>query len=268
MGRQVNPRGEMPFLDHLEELRWRIFKSAGALFAGTLIGFLLVHYLHVTQILVRPVEPYLSDGKLAVLSPMEPFLLEVKLAIIVGLLLSFPIIAFQIWAFFAPALEKHERRVIIPSLYLGLLLFAAGVTMAYVLLPWSLRILLTQFASDYVFNLLGAGIYLGFVVRFLLGFGLIFELPVVIMLLTVFGLVTPAFLREKRRYAIVGITILAAFVSPGDVVFLTVLMMAPLMLLYEFSIFLSALVYRRRNEDQDNHILADGPPEGAVELHP
>jgi sec-independent protein translocase protein TatC len=266
MERQANPRGEMPFLDHLEELRWRIFKSAGALFGGTLVGFLVVHYLHVTQFLVRPVEPYLSDGKLAGLSPMEPFLLEVKLAIIVGFLLAFPIIAYQVWAFFAPALERRERRVIIPSLYLGLLLFALGVTMAYLLLPWSLRILLTEFASEYVFNLLGASLYLGFVVRFLLGFGLIFELPVVIMLLTVFGLVTPTFLREKRRYAIVGITILAAVVSPGDVVFITALMMAPLMLLYEFSIVLSAMVHRRRNEE--NHILADGPPEGAVELHP
>ena len=265
-GKQENPRGEMPFLDHLEELRWRIFKGAGALFGGTLLGFVLVHYLHVTEVLIRPIEPYLVDGKLAVLSPMEPFLLEIKLALIVGLLLAFPILAYQVWAFFSPALERHERRFIIPALYLGLGLFAGGVTMAYLLLPWSLRILLTQFSADYVYNLIGAGIYLGFVVRFLLGFGLIFELPVVVMLLTVFGLVTPQFLREKRRYALVGITILAAAISPGDVVFVTVLMMLPLALLYEFSIYLSALVHRRRNDE--NHILADGPPEGAVELHP
>jgi sec-independent protein translocase protein TatC len=264
MGMQANPKGEMPFLDHLEELRWRIFKAAGALFAAAMLGFVLVHYLRVTEILVRPIEPYLVDGKLAVLSPMEPFLLEIKLAIIVGVLIAFPIIAYQAWAFFAPALEKHERRFIIPALYLGLLLFAGGVTMAYLLLPWSLRILLTQFSADYVYNLIGAGIYLAFVVRFLVGFGLLFELPVVVMLLTVFGLVTPTFLREKRRYALVIITVIAALISPGDVVFVTVLMMAPLMLLYEFSIYLSALVYRRREE---NSILAD-PPEGAVELHP
>jgi sec-independent protein translocase protein TatC len=264
MGRQVNPKGEMPFLDHLEELRWRIFKGAGALFAAAMLGFVLVHYLGVTEILIRPIEPYLQDGKLAVLSPMEPFMLEIKLAIIVGILIAFPILAYQVWAFFSPALEQHERRFIIPALYLGLVLFSGGVTMAYVLLPWSLRILLTQFSADYVYNLIGAGIYLGFVVRFLVGFGLLFELPVVVMLLTVFGLVTPTFLREKRRYALVVITILAAAISPGDVVFVTVLMMAPLMLLYEFSIYLSALVYRRREE---NNILAD-PPEGAVELHP
>jgi sec-independent protein translocase protein TatC len=162
-------------------------------------------------------------------------------------------------------LEKHERGVVIPSLYLGLVLFAAGVGMAYMLLPVSLNILLTQFSADYLNMVIGANLYLGFVVRFLLGFGVIFELPVVIMILTVFGLVTPTLLREKRRFAIVVITVLAAFVSPGDVVVITLLMMAPLMLLYEFSIFLSVLVHRRRNED--NRILAEGPPEGSVETH-
>jgi sec-independent protein translocase protein TatC len=258
----------MPFLDHLEELRWRIFKSAGALFVGTLVGFLLVHYLGVMEILIRPIEPYLPDGRLSVISPMEPFLFEIKLSILVGLLLAFPILAGQAWAFFSPALEKHEKRVVIPSLYLGLLLFGVGVAMAYLLLPISLEILLTGFATDYVTPLITAKNHLGFVIRMLLGFGLIFELPVVVMLLTVFGLVTPTFLREKRRYALVGITILAAIVSPGDVVFVTVLMMLPLMLLYEFSIFLSVLVHRRKEGGGENHILAEGPPEGAVELHP
>jgi sec-independent protein translocase protein TatC len=196
---------------------------------------------------------------------LDPFFLELKLSIIVGILLVFPLLVYQIWAFFSPALEKHERGVVIPSLYLGLVLFAAGVGMAYMLLPVSLNILLTQFSADYLNMVIGANLYLGFVVRFLLGFGVIFELPVVIMILTVFGLVTPTLLREKRRFAIVVITVLAAFVSPGDVVVITLLMMAPLMLLYEFSIFLSVLVHRRRNED--NRILAEGPPEGSVETH-
>jgi len=266
MPTQHNARGEMPFLDHLEELRWRIFKSAAALFVSTIVGFLLVHYLGVTEILVRPIAPYLGsqDGRLAAFSPMEPFLLEIKLSIIVGILIAFPVLVSQIWAFFAPALEPGERRVIIPSLYLGLVLFAVGVTMAYLLLPFSLRILLTQFSADYVNMVIGANIYLGFVVKFLVGFGIIFELPVVIMILTAFGLVTPTFLREKRRFAIVGITILAAFISPGDVVIITIAMMGPMILLYEFSIFLSAAVYRRREDE--NRILADGPPEGAVKL--
>jgi sec-independent protein translocase protein TatC len=255
----------MPFLDHLEELRWRIFKSAGGLFAGTVIGFLLVHYLEVTAILVRPIAPYLQNGQLAVLSPLEPFLFEIKLSILVGLLLAFPVIAGQAWAFFAPALEKHERRVVIPALYLGLVLFALGVAMAYLILPISLRILLTEFSADYVFNLIQASLYLGFVVKFLLAFGVLFELPVVVLILSAFGLVTPQFLREKRRHAIVGVTVVAAFLTPGDVILITVGMMAPLIVLYEFSIFLSALVARRR--DDQNRIL-NGPPDGAVEVSP
>jgi sec-independent protein translocase protein TatC len=261
--KEKNTRGEMPFLDHLEELRWRIFKSAGALFFGTIIGFLLVHYLHVTDVLVRPIAPYLQDGRLAVLSPLEPFMFEIKLAVLVGLLLAFPVIGGQAWAFFSPALEKHERRIVVPALYLGLILFALGVGMAYLILPISLNVLLTQFASDYVFNLIQASLYLGFVVKFLLAFGVLFELPVVVLILSAFGLVTPQFLREKRRHAIVGVTVLAAFLTPGDVVLITVGMMAPLIVLYEFSIFLSALVTKRR--DDENSIL-NGPPDGAVEV--
>jgi sec-independent protein translocase protein TatC len=255
----------MPFLDHLEELRWRIFKSAGALFAGTIVGFLLVHYLHVTEILVNPIAPYLQDGRLAVLSPLEPFMFEIKLSILCGLLLAFPVIAGQVWAFFAPALEKHERRIVIPALYMGLILFALGVTMAYLILPISLKVLLTQFSADYVYNLIQASQYLGFVVKFLLAFGILFELPVVVLILSAFGLVTPQFLREKRRHAIVGVTVIAAFLTPGDVVLITVGMMAPLIVLYEFSIFLSALVAKRR--DDQNSIL-NGPPDGAVEVSP
>lgn len=267
--RQQNPRGEMPFLDHLEELRWRIFKSGAALFGATVVGFLLVHYLHVTEILVAPIRPFLEtqDGRLAAFSPLTPFFLELKLALIVGLILSFPILFYQLWAFLAPALETHERRVIVPSLYGGLVLFTLGVAMAYMLLPFTLNILMTQFAADYLNMVIGADQYLGFVVRLLLGFGVMFELPVVVMILTALGLVTPTFLRQKRRYAIVGITVVAAFISPGDVVLIMVAMMVPLILLYEFSILLSSVVYRRR-DGEENRILADGPPDGAVEVSP
>lgn len=265
MTKPQNPKGEMPFLDHLEELRWRIFKMAGGLFAATIIGFVLVHYLHVTEILVRPIAPYLQDGRLAVLSPLEPFMFEVKLSVLVGLLFAFPVIAGQLWAFFSPALEKGERKVVIPALYMGLVLFLMGVGMAYLILPISLKVLLTQFSADYVYNLIQASAYLGFVVKFLLAFGVLFELPVVVLILSAFGLVTPKFLREKRRHAIVGVTVLAAFLTPGDVVLITVGLMAPLIVLYEFSIFLSVLVTRKR---EDKNRILNGPPDGAVEVSP
>ena len=260
-----NPRAEMPFLDHLEEFRWRILKSLAALFLAAIVGFLLVHYLGVTEILVRPIRPFLEhqDGRLAAFSPLTPFFLELKLALIVGLILAFPILVYQTWAFLAPALERHERRVIIPSLYLGLVLFSAGVALAYLLLPISLEFLF-KFQSDYLNLVIGADQYLAFVVRLLLAFGIVFELPVVVMILTALGLVTPAFLRDKRRYAVVGMTILASFLSPGDVVMVTLLMMIPFILLYEFSILLSVMIHRGR--ERENRILGDEePPEGAVE---
>ncbi|HEX9887041.1 MAG TPA: twin-arginine translocase subunit TatC [Longimicrobiales bacterium] len=261
--KKMNPRGEMPFLDHLEELRWRIFKSAGAILFFTLVGFGVVYYYGVMDLLIQPVMRYTPTGRLNVFNPVTPFFLYVKLALIVGLILSAPLIIYEIWAFLAPALEDHERRAIIPSFYLGFVLFVLGVAMAYFLaLPVSLKFLFGLF-PDYLDNLIGVDEYLGFVVRLLVGFGIVFELPVVVMILTALGLATPTFLRAKRRHAVVIITVVASLLSPGDVIMVTLLMMVPLFLLYELSILLSALIVRRR---VDRSILPsqDGP-DGAVE---
>ena len=264
-GRGANPRAEMPFLDHLEELRWRLFKAIGALAVASLVGFLLVHYLNVTDLLIRPIRPYMPDGRLAFFSPVTPFFIVLKLSLLVGAILAFPVILYQVWAFLSPALEDRERKVIVPSLYLGLVLFAAGVALAYVVaLPVSLEFLF-GFQVENLVPTVGVDEYLSFVVRLLLAFGILFELPVVIMILTALGLVTPRFLRSKRRHAIVAITVTASFLSPGDVVMVTLLMMVPLILLYEFSILLSGLIHRRR----ENQILEpSGPADGAVEMEP
>ena len=137
-----NPKGEMPFLDHLEELRWRIFKGGSALILAAIVGFVVVHYLKVTNILIRPALPFLPEGKLAVFDPLTPFFFELKLAIILGILIAFPIILYQLWSFLSPALERREKRIIIPALYMGLLLFAFGVSLAYfIALPITLKFL-------------------------------------------------------------------------------------------------------------------------------
>lgn len=257
-------RGEMPFLDHLEELRWRILWSLLALFLCTVLGFLLVHYLGVLDILIRPIRPLLDEGnRLKYFSPTDPFFITLKLAVMVGVILAFPVIVYQVWGFLSPALERHERRVIIPAMYMGLVLFALGVAMAYFLaLPLSL-VFLMGFQTEFLEQSIEVGRYLGFVTRLLVAFGVVFELPVVVMILTALGLVTPTFLRSKRRHAIVAITVLASLLSPGDVITVTVLMMAPLILLYEFSIVLSAAIYRRRQLHQFE--ASTEPPEGAVE---
>lgn len=236
----------MPFLDHLEELRWRILWSLIAIVVGVCIGFWLVIRFDVIHLLMLPVEPYLSDGKLGFLSPLDPFFITLKLALVVGLILAFPVVVYQVWSFVSPALLDHERRAIVPALYLGLVLFSGGVALAYFLaLPFTLEFLL-GFQTGSLQPFLTVGPYFAFVVRLLLAIGVLFELPVVVMILASLGLVTSRFLREKRRYAIVLVTIAAAFLTPGDVVVLTIFMMIPLMLLYELSIGLAYLIERRR----------------------
>ncbi len=260
----ANPRGEMPFLEHLEELRWRILWSLVAIAAFTIVGFLLVHYLEVVALLLEPGKDFLGpDWQPIFLSPTDPFFLLLKLALSVGLILASPVIIYQAWSFLSPALEPHEKRAIVPALYMGLVLFAAGVAMAYyIALPISIRFLM-GLLTDFMTPSIEATRYLGFVIKLLLGFGLVFELPVVILILSALGLVTPAFLRARRRHAIVIITVVASFLSPGDVIAVTVLMMIPLIFLYEFSILLSVFVWRRR-EAREKTINEVDPPSGAV----
>ena len=252
----------MPFLDHLEELRWRILWSLLAAVVGSVVGYVLVLQFGVLEILISPFYEVMgAEDRLVFLSPTEPFFLLLRIGILVGLVLSSPIIVYQVWAFLSPALERHEKRAIIPALYLGVVLFAAGVAMSYLLaLPMTLRFLLF-FGTDYFEPMLRAGEYFNFVTKLLMAFGVLFELPVVVMILSALGLITPAFLRAKRRHAIVAITIVAALLSPGDVFTVTAAMMIPMVFLYEFSILLSVVITRRRR----TRTIGGDPPDGSVE---
>jgi sec-independent protein translocase protein TatC len=240
------PTGEMPFLDHLEELRWRLIWSLGAVILCAIGGFVLVTHFDVLGILVAPIKPFLHGTKLKYLSPTEPFFITLKLAVSVGFVLASPIVIYQVWAFLSPALLPTEKRLIIPSLYLGLVLFALGVLMSYeIALPMTLKFTM-GFQTESLEQNIVIGEYLSFVTRLLLAFGGVFELPVVVLILSAMGLVTPEFLAKKRRHAVVIITVLASVLTPGDVITLTLMMMVPLILLYELSIILSKVVYRRR----------------------
>ena len=258
-----NSRGEMPFLDHLEELRWRILWSLLAAVAGSIVGYVLVLQFGVLEILISPFYDVMGvEERLVFLSPTEPFFLLLRIGILTGLVLASPIIVYQIWAFLSPALERHEKKAIIPALCLGVFLFAGGVLISYYMaLPMTLRFLLF-FGTEYFDPMLRAGEYFGFVTKLLMAFGVLFELPVVIMILSALGLITPAFLRTKRRHAIVIITILAALLSPGDVFTVTAAMMIPMVALYEFSILLSVVITRRRRRART---IGGDPPDGSVE---
>jgi sec-independent protein translocase protein TatC len=257
----------MPFLDHLEELRWRILWSLIAIVIGTAIGIGLVYYFDVLELLVVPIREAWSDPSLRLiyLSPADPFFVMLKLGIFTGIILAFPIVVYQIWAFLSPALEKREKRAVIPALYLGLVLFIAGVALAYfAALPVTLEFF-QRFLTQSLQGQLEINATLGFIVKLLLAFGTVFELPVVIMALSVLGLVTPAFLRSKRRHAIVLITVLASFITPGDAITLTIMMMLPLVLLYEFGILLSVGVYRGKKRREQEYEASLESASGALE---
>ncbi len=253
-----NPTGEMPFLDHLEELRWRILWSLAALIAGSVAGYVAIQQFGIISILTRPAEQVFGeDFKLIYLGVPDAFMIVLKLAVLCGVILAAPVLVFHIWSFLAPALKPHEKRTIIPALYMGLVLFLAGVALAYfVALRLSFEFL-HSFGAEIFTENYEATRYFGFVVRVLVGFGLAFELPVVILILTVLGLVNPGFLRSKRKHAVVFNLVLASMLSPGDAVQMTGLLMVPLILLYEFSILLSVVVSRRKKEGGEE----ESPPE-------
>jgi sec-independent protein translocase protein TatC len=269
MARKGNHPGEMPFLEHLEELRWRAFRSIVAVIVGTIAGWFIVRRFGVMELLLRPARDTLPGGKLIALGPATAFFVTMKLAVAVGLLLALPIVIREVWGFLSPGLKPSEKRIIVPSLYFGLVLFAGGAAMAYFwVLPLAFQFL-GGFQAEYIEQSLEVNQYLAFVVLMLVAFGVAFELPIVVMILSALGLVTPAFLREKRRHAVVLITIVSSVLTPGDLIS-TFLMIGPLLVLYELSIFLSIAIYRRRAAEEkaaeERTILSPStdPPSGSV----
>src|SRR3954469_5805875 len=242
----MTARGEMPFLDHLEELRWRILWSLLAIFIGAIVGWLLLSRFDVVGILTRPIVPYLPEPKKIIFtSPAEPFMITLKVAFALGCLLASPVVIYQIWAFLAPALYEREKRLIVPALVVGTFLFLGGAVACFQwLLPAGLRVLLS-FQQASMAPMITVDRYFGMAVPWVMSCGLIAELPLVITILASLGVVTPQFLSSKRRYAIVIAAFLAAILTPPDAVSM-MLMLGPLLLLYEIRIGCAGVASRRR----------------------
>jgi sec-independent protein translocase protein TatC len=240
------PQAEMPFLDHLEELRWRIIYSLVALAVAFGIAFYLVTKLDAIAFLERPILPYLNGRHLVYTHPGDPLSIVMTVTFALGGVIASPVILYQIWAFLSPALYGHEKRVVLPLLFGATVLFALGVSAAYlVVLPFTLSFLL-GFQSSTLEAMITAKDYFDFATGMSLAFGAVFEMPILIVLLTAFGIVTPLFLARFRRYAIVLCVIAAAIITPGDAATATVVLVGPLYGLYELSILLARFVYRRR----------------------
>ncbi len=240
------PGGEMPFLDHLEELRQRILRALGAIVVAFGVGLWAVERLQLVALLKAPIAPYLPDGKLTFTSPTEPLMIVFKLGFIVGLVLASPVVIYQAWAFLAPALYDRERKVLIPALVAGLVLFLVGAAMGYVfVVPQALRVFFS-FQAEALQPMITYDNWFGFVLQIVLALGLSFELPLVIIILAALGLVTPAGLGRFRRYAVVLSFIAGAVLSPGADVLSMLMMTVPLLLLYEIGVAGAALIHRRR----------------------
>ncbi len=242
-------QAEMPFLDHLEELRWRLFRIALAVAIGVIGSFALLYskQIDIIGLLSQPVQPFLKRP-LMVTHPSDLFNIVMDASIAIGLVLASPVIVWQIWGFLSPALYGHEKKVVIPALMGAAMLFLAGMALAfYYVLPVTLRFLL-GFQSASVESVLTVHEYFGFVLAMCLAFGAVFELPIVIVLLTALGIVQPKFLAKFRRHAFVGCIIAAAVITPGQDPTSLFALTVPLYFLYEVSITLSRVIYNRREK--------------------
>ncbi|MGH7562848.1 MAG: twin-arginine translocase subunit TatC [Gemmatimonadota bacterium] len=235
----------MSFLEHLEELRWRILWSLGALVLAAGIGFWLATAFDVIGFLTRPVLPYLGDHRLAYLHPTEPFMVTLKVGLFLGLLIALPVIFWHFWNFVAPGLMEREKKIFLPALMASVGLFVAGAAFAfYVAMPFSLRFFLS-FGGESLEPVIAISEYFSFAIRMTLMFGLVFEMPLVILALTWAGVLSPRLLKKYRRHAIAVLAILSAVLTPADV-FSMVIMLVPMYLLFEISVSGASLIERRR----------------------
>ena len=249
---------EMPFLDHLEELRWRIIWSLAAVVVGVGLAFLLVLKFDLLTWIQGPILPFLHGKRLVYTHPGDGFSILMQTSIIVGIVLALPVILYQVWAFLSPALHRHEKRVVMPVIGGGVFLFVCGAALAwYLVLPMTLRFLF-GLGDESFDQMITVSEYFGFVTSMVLAMGAVFELPIAILLLSVLGLVTPRFLSKFRRHAAVGSYVVAAIITPGDLFVTSVALMVPLYLLYELSIGLSWLVFRRREKKAAAEALENG----------
>ncbi len=251
MARELKGPGapeEKPFLDHLEDLRFLILRILISWGAASLLAFALAGRVMtaVQWPLVRMAREWgLAEGEFVLrsLSPPEVFLISLRLSILAGLIVSLPVILYFTARFLLPALKPEEKRYLVPAFLFGGGLFFAGVLFAYAaVLPVSLR-----FFWSYTLRL---GIrpewtlenYISLVGRLTLGFGLVFELPVVVLLLAALGLIDYRTLRRKRPYVMIGILVLAAVLTPPDVV-TQVMMAVPLLILFEICVLLARILF-------------------------
>lgn len=233
---------EMTFLEHLEELRWRIIYSLIGVVIGTIIAWVFIDIL-VEEILLKPAKT--SGVSLQNLKPFGQIFLYFQIALIAGLIISIPNIFYQFWKFISPALRKHERRYILAIVIFSTICFLGGIAFAYfVMLPLALSFAV-QFGTQTIKNEFAVDEYMSIIISVMLAAGLIFELPMLSFFLSKLGILKPSFMRKYRKHSVVIILIAAAVLTPGTDPVSQVILAVPLVLLYEISILVSKFSQRK-----------------------
>ncbi|MBI3585156.1 MAG: twin-arginine translocase subunit TatC [Nitrospinae bacterium] len=235
--RKVTSEEKLPFTEHLEELRWRLI-----IIIATIAVWFGICYTYSEDI-IRFVQKPLNQ-KLIFISPTEAFFVNLKASFFGAIFLSIPVIIYELWGFVSPGLLEKEKKYTLPFIISATVCFIIGVAFSYfIALPVIMKFML-GFAGEKLRPMISIDNYISFVGRFMIGSGVIFEFPVVIFFLSKIGIATPEFLSQKRGYAILGIFILSAVLTPPDI-FTMFLMAIPLMALYEISIIIARLFGKR-----------------------
>lgn len=242
----------MSMMEHLEELRKRLIVSS--------IGFVIA--FGVGFFLAKPTILYLQHNKAAEGIQMnyfrvtDPFNLFMQMAFVIGLIIVSPLLLYQLWAFVSPGLYKHERKVTLSYIPIMVILFLAGVAFSfYILFPYVLHFMAKLSASLHINSVIGINEYFHFLLQLTIPFGFVFELPVLVMFLTRLGIITPFFLGKIRKYAYFILLIMAGLITPPDVMS-QLIVMIPLVILYELSVLISRYTYKKAMKQMANHDVA------------
>jgi sec-independent protein translocase protein TatC len=270
--RRNGSKGEMTFMDHLEELRWHITRSVVAILAGAIVVFIKMDFFFGVVMMGPARKDFIAykwlcsfgrwlglgdamcmgEIKLNLQSTVlnEQFMMSFTIAFVGGLVIAFPYVLWEFWRFVRPALTPQEKRKTRGMVFWVSLLFFGGIFFGYfIIAPYTVNFFSSYKLSELIETRPTVSDYIGNIVQLVLGTGLLFQLPLVVYFLSKVGIMTPRFLRDYRKFAIVVILVIAAIITPADVMSM-ILVTIPLLLLYEISILISARVYRRQEKKE------------------
>ncbi|MFA4917800.1 MAG: twin-arginine translocase subunit TatC [Thermodesulfovibrionales bacterium] len=251
----------MSFLEHLGDLRKKVTVSLIALcvifmatfnYSEYILQFIMFPLRYSLEFSVRKMYMYfvyadkLKSTKLVFLAPAEGFWMNMKISLVAAFIIALPVILHQIWSFISPGLHSKEKKYVMPFIFIATALFLTGAAFCFfIVLPFALDFLLNYKVGDYMMPMLSVGQYVDFCLKFILAFGAVFELPILIVFATRMGFVTPQTLAKHRRYAVVIAFIVAAILTPTPDIFNQTLMALPMIVLYEVGILASRIFVKK-----------------------